>query len=246
MGAWLGTGNVANHKRVFRTYDEAVILVQKLGLKSESEWRAYCQGKLVNLPPKPSDIPATPGSSYGKEFYQRGGMGAWLGTGTVAAKMRIYLTYDEAVKFVRNLNLKSECEWRAYCRGERSDLPPKPSDIPTTPGRSYGKEFYLKGGMGAWLGTGTVPAKMRIYRTYDEAANFVHKLKLDSVKEWKAYCRGEWKDLPSRPQDIPTNPNRVYKDEGWSGWGDWLGTGRVRPRLGDNGSVIPKPKGKPR
>ncbi len=28
------------------------------------------------------------------------------------------------------------------------------------------------------------------------------------------------------PSDIPSNPNREYKDE-WSGWGDWLGTGRV-------------------
>ncbi len=35
----------------------------------------------------------------------------------------------------------------------------------------------------------------------------------------------EWSAKGSRPDDIPSMPNRVYADE-WSGWPDWLGTGR--------------------
>ena len=30
-----------------------------------------------------------------------------------------------------------------------------------------------------------------------------------------------------RPDNIPSNPNRVYKDKGWKGLGDWLGTGVI-------------------
>jgi len=29
------------------------------------------------------------------------------------------------------------------------------------------------------------------------------------------------------PSDIPVGPSRVYKDQGWAGWGDWLGTGAI-------------------
>ena len=28
------------------------------------------------------------------------------------------------------------------------------------------------------------------------------------------------------PTDIPTTPRKTYKDKGWVGMGDWLGTGR--------------------
>ena len=30
-----------------------------------------------------------------------------------------------------------------------------------------------------------------------------------------------------RPANVPSNPDKVYKHEGWQGWGHWLGTGNV-------------------
>ena len=36
----------------------------------------------------------------------------------------------------------------------------------------------------------------------------------------------------SRPKDIPTNPQHVYSEKGWQGYGHWLGTGNVNPRYG--------------
>jgi hypothetical protein len=104
------------------------------------------------LPKKPDDIPAAPYGIYGKEFKEKGGMGTWLGTGFIASYNRKYLPYDEVLHFVRALNLKSSSEWKAYCRGERLDLPMKPDNIPASINRVYGKEFADKGGMGAWLG----------------------------------------------------------------------------------------------
>ena len=38
-------------------------------------------------------------------------------------------------------------------------------------------------------------------------------------------------DLPPLPADIPANPNRTYKNNGWNGFGDWFGTGTIAPRL---------------
>ena len=59
--------------------------------------------------------------------------------------------------------------------------------------------------------------------------------KWQSFKEARAHARGldltsraAWKRLgKQRPADIPSNPNVVFKDQGWAGWGDWLGTGHA-------------------
>ena len=29
------------------------------------------------------------------------------------------------------------------------------------------------------------------------------------------------------PNDLPRDPQTVYENEGWKGWGDFLGTGRI-------------------
>jgi hypothetical protein len=39
-------------------FDQARQFVRSLGLKSVSEWNAYCKGVLKHLPPKPSTIPS--------------------------------------------------------------------------------------------------------------------------------------------------------------------------------------------
>lgn len=51
---------------------------------------------------------------YGKEFRDKGGWGAWLGTGRVSNWNRVFLTYDEAVQIVHPLKIKNQREWRAY------------------------------------------------------------------------------------------------------------------------------------
>jgi predicted helicase len=190
----------------WRPYDEAVKWVHKLKLKNAAEWRAYRRGERKDLPSKPHDIPGDPQDSYGEEFRQKGGWGAWLGTGAISTHRRTYRPYDEAVRFVHSLKLKSVAEWDAYCKGERKDLPPKPSDIPADPNQKYGEEFREKGGMGAWLGTGTVATHLRKYRPYDDAVKFVHTLRLRSFPGWRAYCKGERNDLHRNRPIFPPSP----------------------------------------
>ena len=227
-GAWLGSGR-RHHKDVGkRSYVEAREFVAALGLKSQREWYSYCRGERADLPPRPSDIPISPPSHYRKAFRENGGWGTWLGTGVVAPQLRSYRGYDEAVRFIHTLRLENELQWREYCKGKRNDLPPKPKDIPANPNVAYSEKFYECGGMGAWLGTGTVASHLKTYRTYDEATKFVHGLHLRNQEEWNTYCRGKRSDLPSRPTDIPTNPYRAYSEEFSTrgGMGAWLGTGR--------------------
>ena len=30
------------------------------------------------------------------------------------------------------------------------------------------------------------------------------------------------------PPNVPADPRRVYKHDGWEGWGQWLGTGNIK------------------
>jgi predicted helicase len=65
------------------------------------------------------------------------------------------------------------------------------------------------------------------WRPFEEAREFVRGLGLKSRAEWDAYCKGDMPRLGGLPSDIPVFPNQVYADQGWSGVGDWLGTGNV-------------------
>src|SRR5262249_20753472 len=106
-GDWFGTGFVAHTLRQYRPFKQARAHVQGLKLKSETEWRDYTKsGK------KPDDIPADPVKVYANDGWA--GMGDWLGTGTVAPRLRQYRSFKEARAFVRGLELKSNIEWLAY------------------------------------------------------------------------------------------------------------------------------------
>lgn len=62
---------------------------------------------------------------------------------------------------------------------------------------------------------------------YKITSAFATKLKLTSVNQWKLYIKGSMPDLPPKPDWLPSDPAKVYKDAGWKSWGAWLGTGRV-------------------
>jgi hypothetical protein len=124
---------------------------------------------------------------------------------------RQYRSYDEAKKFVRPLNLKNYNEWIAYCKSGN-----KPDDIPSDPWNVYAKEWC---GNGLFLGVYDPNLEKRGYRTLHESMVVVHQLNLKNYNEWIAYCKSG-----KKPITIPDEPDKVYKKEGWLGWGHWLGT----------------------
>ena len=73
-----------------------------------------------------------------------------------------------------------------------------------------------------WLGTGRISPKYRDCRSFVNARKFARTLKLTGTKEWREYS-----SLKKRPDDIPYNPEKTYKNKGWTNWGDFLGTGTV-------------------
>ncbi|MFA6742512.1 MAG: hypothetical protein WC149_06985 [Arcobacteraceae bacterium] len=58
-------------------------------------------------------------------------------------KNQRYVSFEEAIKFARTLNLKEPKDWDKYINGEFPDFPPLPANIPRNP-----REIYK--GQGWW------------------------------------------------------------------------------------------------
>jgi len=60
--------------------------------------------------------------------------------------------------------------------------------------------------------------------SFKKARAHVHKLNLQSRDEWKDYNESD-----KFSKELPKRPDASYKNKGWKGWGDWLGTGNISP-----------------
>jgi hypothetical protein len=193
----------------WRPFGEAREFTRRLGFKKTKEWYAYCKSG-----EKPADIPAYPERVYADHGWV--GYGDWLGTGVLHPRDINWRPFDEACEFVRAQGLKSQHEWREWCRSGQ-----RPPDIPAAPHNVYKDQWR---GYGHWLGTNAVAAQRRVYKPFEEARAYVRSLGLKNQAEWEKYRKSK-----DRPPDIPSNPNRQYPDE-WVSMGDWLGTGFVHYR----------------
>ena len=115
----------------------------------------------------------------------------------------------------RKLKLKGYADWVKYRKSGT-----RPKGMPSNPERVYKKDFK---GYVDWLGNEEIRITKYLFKDFEDAREFVRSLKLLGEKEWKQYCKsGE------KPDDIPVVPWNTYKNKGWIGVGDWLGTGRTR------------------
>jgi hypothetical protein len=171
-----------------------------------------------NLPSPPADIPKAPWSTYDGHGWQE--MGDWLGTGNIGKGD--WRAFVEARKFVRKLGLKSQKEWFGYCDGEFPHLKARPKDIPKFPDQTYAGKGWK--GTGDWLGTRH--GRVGHWMPFEKARAFVRSLKLKNGTEWDKYRKGKLGIQPEKPADIPHAPQNVYRDKGWKGTADWIGSGR--------------------
>ena len=64
----------------------------------------------------------------------------------------------------------------------------------------------------------SVTFKEKAYLNYKEARSKVRALNLKSPHEWKRYCY-----IHDLPYGVPSNPDLVYRKNGWTNYRDWLG-----------------------
>ena len=189
----------------YLNFQEAKKFVWDLNLKNESEWRKYLKTEL-----RPWNITTNPSKIYKDEGWIS--MTDWLGT--KKGWDGKFLDFESAREIVRNENLKSQNEWYDYIKSQ------KPHNIPSNPQFVY-KEKWKS--LPDWIGTNEGWEGYE-WKSYEEAKKFIHTLNLRSRDEWREYYKNN-----KLPHGIPTTPERIYKEFGFS-MGDWLGTGNVSNR----------------
>ena len=221
VGDWLGTDAIATRSLKFRPFENALSFVHTLGLKTQGDWKDYCQGKLPEKGLKPADIPGNPNVTYKHQGWVN--YGHWLGTGYVSPRYRQYRPYELARSFAHTLRLKSYKEWRLYCEGGFSDKPARPDDIPAKPDGTYKNEGWIS--WADFLGTDNISHGKKVFLPYEEAKALVHRLNLQNQADWKQYCEGTNPQFGLKPANLPAAPDQFYEE--WISWGEWLGTGYV-------------------
>lgn len=207
----------------WRPFVEARTFARSLKLASQSAWWAFVHGERATQERLPEDVPMTPYEVYGKSGWTS--WGDFLGTDNPARHLIEYRPFKRARAYVRALGLANASEWKAFCAkriGNRRVLPP---DIPSAPYSVYAEHGWVS--FGDWLGNDRVHASKLEYRTFEKARAFVRSIGIQTETEWRAYCRGEIHRSTPRPIDVPSNPNRSYRDHGWVTWGYFLGTNSV-------------------
>jgi superfamily II DNA or RNA helicase len=217
---FLSNNNPHGKKNVeWMPFKKARRFVRTLGLKNNNEWYKYCRGEFKNLPNPPYNIPVFPHRYYKNDGYTS--MMDWLGKKEFRIDKKV-VPLKVAKQFAAKLNLKKTSDWKLYLTGKIKGLPVLPEGVPQNPNRWYQNDPEWKG-MGDFL---NITNKFNIkYLPFIEAKKKVHGLNLKSQREWKKYCSSGIK-----PINIPSNPNSIYANDGWLGYGDWLGTNNIRSR----------------
>ena len=209
-------------KLSWRPFEEVREFARLLKLKSGDEWIKFCKGGLPEKGVLPPDIPTAIWDVYKNKGFIS--MGDFLGTGSIAVRYRSYLEFKDARRFMKRLGLKNSLEWRDYVSGNLKGKPPKPHYIPSHPHIIYKNNGWID--FSNFLGYS--PVKGKNFRSYEDAKLFVSKLHLKNNEEWKKYVKGDIKNKPPLPNDIPKSPVGSYKRSNeWINWGDFLGTGSV-------------------
>jgi hypothetical protein len=176
--------------------------VRKLKLRSKTEWEAWRKSGQ-----RPSNIPSDPFKVYRDDGWIS--YPDWLGYGEGRVLAKDMLPFAVGRAYVRKLKLKSWKAWREWSKSGQ-----RPFNVPGRPDLTYRDDGWVS--WPEWLGNG----KQYDMLPFAVGRAYARKLKLKTHREWKA-----WSKSGQRPSNIPADPARTYRDDGWISMPDWLGYG---------------------
>jgi superfamily II DNA or RNA helicase len=210
MGVFLGTGNVKAGSIKYVDYNKAKEYALKLNLKNAKEWSKHTKSKNF-----PKNIPAAIHNVYKKKFE---GWGTFLGTGYISTVFRSknYVSYQKAKKYANSLKLQKSSEWSKHTKSKNF-----PKDIPAAIQNVYKNEFE---GWGIFLGSGNKQGYLnKNYVSLYKVKEYAKKNNIKNRNEWYWHCKNK-----NIPQNIPQTVDLIYKNKGWKGWDDFLGTSKFK------------------
>lgn len=170
-------------------------LAPKLGIGTRAQYCEWVQGR-----GKVHRLPYNPQVTY---------KGDWVSWADFLASEG--LSFEAARSAARQLaserGLRSREAWRRWAKAEG-----KSRGLPYNPSSVY-KDDWVS--WSDWLGTERDSRRRAV--SFADARDAAHALGLQSQAEWREFQRSE-ACLPG----VPSRPDVVYKNSGWSGWKDFL------------------------
>jgi hypothetical protein len=180
-----------NKDKIFLSYKKCQKIALKMGVKSHRQWYAMFASK--KLPPL---LPSHP-----QKIYKNNGWTSWY---DFLNTRRQYLSFEEAKKFAKKLNLKNWMAWEKYSKTNR------PSNLPANPNIFYKNKGWKN--YEDFLGY-----KKKHFIPFEKAKNISLKQKLINSKQWIIFV----KNNPNA--NLPLYPQSAYKNKSWVSWSDFLG-----------------------
>jgi hypothetical protein len=130
-----------------------------------------------------------------------------------------WLPFEKAREIARRFKVFYPEEWEALVKDELENMVPFPDDVPPDPER-----IYRYSGWKGWEDWLVPPDDRKDYSTFYPAREFARSLRLKTKNDWMEYT-GQKEPLHLKYNVLlPGKPWLEYKNKGWKGWADWLGT----------------------
>jgi hypothetical protein len=186
-------------------FEQARELARAQYLKTRSAYRAWVRAK------QPPGLPAFPELVYRQQGWIS--WEDWLGTRVADLRQRLdFLPFTEARELIQSLDIKNVLAFRAWVRSDQ-----RHPGIPASPDYAYRDAGWTN--WGDFLGTGSISTTRIVFKSFEAAREYVRSLGLPNRDSYQ-----EWAWSYDRPDDIPSNPDKTYRDKGWTHWNDYLGT----------------------
>ena len=214
FGIFLGTGYISTsvRKSEYAKFNYVKSYIKNKKIKNSKEWK-----NLIKNNKLPKNFPKFPDQTYSKDWK---GWGYFLNNPKLLPSSKRYMSYQDAIKFVRKKNIKNAREWQSFTKSNNF-----PEDLPVALKSVYKNQFKS---LGDFLGTGAIASQNMIFLDYTKAKKIAQKLKLKSSKDWQNLIKKN-----KIPKNLPKAPQNVYKKE-FEGWGEFLGTGNSQGIMNRN------------
>jgi superfamily II DNA or RNA helicase len=200
-GKFLGTGRIATQKLDKGYYTIPFEELQKIAKENS----IISKDQWLIFSKQKIELPLYPRnfSLYKKKWK------GWIHfLGKNSKQERTYASYNEFLDYLKKNDIKSVKEWWKFRKRNKI-----PKVYPAFPEKIYNKNWKDIYGR-------------RNFTTFKNAKKFALSLKLSKATDWNLYFKNN-----KRPNFIPWKPQDYYRNTGWSGWGDFLGTGRISDRF---------------
>jgi hypothetical protein len=108
-------------EKEFYAFDELKVIIRQRGIKTQSAYKAF-QREDPKAPSQPERVYKEVWKNYGE----------FLGTNIIANQNKEFMSFEAAASFVRQLNLRSQKEFYAWCRNGL-----RPAELPSNPQGAY-------------------------------------------------------------------------------------------------------------